>query len=90
MLVLQRMLSGFAITPEVSTFGLAHGEFTHHAQILAVTRGMSRVEINLFRLAIYSMATSREQWELWTLFFDSRDPRSSGGVTYWRNRLSPR
>lgn len=86
---LMRSLSAFAIPTEAQAFGTAHGSFTHHAQILAATRGFSRAELNLFRLALYEFVTNRGQWDLWNVLFDSRDSRSPNGVGFWRDRLSP-
>ena len=74
---------------EDGDFGVVHGQFAHHAQILSGLRGLSK-EDAVFVLGFISRyigdTGDSNRWTLWNIFFDARG-NTMNSNRYWRDLL---
>jgi hypothetical protein len=74
---------------ETGPFALAHGAYSHVAQVFAVTRGMGPEDIKRFAAFYRSMGATGPDlgWPAWDGLFDAPGLRRKNAPWYWRDRM---
>jgi hypothetical protein len=85
---IMNMVSAGRIPREAGAFASLHGEWAHHAQIIAGLKGLNEKEKNIFECYLTDdLALTVENWPGWNLLFDSRADGVHGN-RFWRDALN--